>query len=335
VEAWLIRRWYGDSAPLPLLPFSWLFRAIVALRRRAYARGWLRSVRVGRPVVIVGNLTVGGTGKTPLVAWLAGELARRGLKPGIVSRGYGGGGTAPRLVQPTDDWREVGDEPLMLSQSAQCPVVVSADRVAGARLLVERGIDVIVADDGLQHLRLARDCEIVVVDAARGLGNGELLPAGPLREPAPRLGSADAVVVNGTAPLGIEPAALRMSLVSGDIRGVTEQALDSGPPPAPGAMVHAVAGIGNPARFFSDLRAKGFDVLEHAFADHHPYAEGELDFGDGLPVLMTEKDAVKCRAFANPRLWYVPVTAHFAESDARELLERTLRKLGHTAPARG
>jgi tetraacyldisaccharide 4'-kinase len=335
VETWLIRRWYGNSAPLPLLPLSWLFRLMVGLRRRTYERGWLRSLRVGRPVVIIGNLTVGGTGKTPLVAWLATELASRGLKPGIVSRGYGGGGTAPRLVQPSDDWRQVGDEPLLLCQRTRCPVVVAADRVAAARLLVERGVDVILADDGLQHLRLARDCEIVVVDAARGLGNGELLPAGPLREPVSRLGSADAIVVNGFSKLEIAPAALHMSLVPGEISGVTEQARASRHPPAPGAKVHAVAGIGNPARFFSSLRAEGFQVLEHAFADHHPYAEGELEFGDGLPVLMTEKDAVKCRAFANPRLWYVPVTARFADGEARELLELTLRKLGHIAPARG
>src|SRR6185312_9446967 len=177
--------WYGGgSAALLLAPFSWLYQAVTGVRRAMYSSGLLTTQHVGRPVVIVGNLTVGGTGKTPLVAWLAERLQERQLSVGILSRGYGRSGDAPRLVEPDSNWRDVGDEPLLLRQRTGCATVVSADRVAGARLLTQRGVDVILADDGLQHLRLARDCEIVVVDGTRGFGNGRLLPAGPLREPA-------------------------------------------------------------------------------------------------------------------------------------------------------
>lgn len=325
MEWWVTQLWYGSSAALILRPFALLYRFATVLRRHAYVRGWLRSFRVGCPVVIVGNLTVGGTGKTPLVAWFAQQLTQRGFKVGIVSRGYGRRESTPRVVESDADWRDVGDEPLLLRRATGCLTVVSADRVAGARMLVEQGATLVLADDGLQHLRLARDCEIVVIDGARGFGNGWLLPAGPLREPPSRLSSVDAVVVNGEAERAVPvKSTFEMKLAPSAIRAVKGDAML---PVAPTLRVHAVAGIGNPRRFFRDLRLRGIEVIEHPFPDHHAFTERDLEFDDGLPVLMTEKDAVKCRAFSNPLLWYVPVAAQFDEPQARLLLDRVLRKV--------
>ena len=335
MEQRLTELWYRERArPSLLQPLAWGYAAVLGLRRGAYASGWLRTHRAGKPLVVVGNLTVGGTGKTPLTIWLARELTARGLKVGVVSRGYGSrNGSQPRLVDPGADWREVGDEPLLIARRTAGPTMVGSDRVAAARALAARGVDVIVADDGLQHLALARDYEIVVIDGARGFGNGRVLPAGPLREPVTRLRQADAVVVTGA----IGPTSLRQALAGrtpfGMLLAATEAVrLDGLAPPRPlaafgGQRVHAVAGIGNPARFFEQLRVCGLEVIGHAFPDHHPFAASELAFDDELPVLMTEKDAVKCTAFANPRLWYVPVAAQFSASDARELLASVLARM--------
>jgi len=256
------------------------------------------------------------------------------MKVGIVSRGYGRKDTAPRFVEEDADWREVGDEPLLLRRKTGCATVVAADRVAGARMLIERGIDVILADDGLQHLRLSRDCEIVVVDGARGFGNERLLPAGPLRERVSRLQHADAVVVNGAPE---HPTLRHVTPGSGRMLQMRLEATEALPLGSTGTskpladfrgqLVHAVAGIGNPARFFRDLRSHGIELVEHAFPDHHSFARADLQFGDSLPVLMTEKDAVKCSAFAESWHWQVPVTARFGDADERELLDRVLRKL--------
>jgi tetraacyldisaccharide 4'-kinase len=236
-------------------------------------------------------------------------------------------------VHVDSDWRDVGDEATLLARRTGCPSIVAADRVAAARTLIARGAEVILADDGLQHLRLARDCAIVVIDGARGFGNGRLLPAGPLREPLTALSRADVVVINGepahhsiAAPVRAE--ALRMSLVAEsavrlDGHHGAPVALDA----FRGRRVHAVAGIGNPQRFFDELAARGIELIKHPFPDHHPFTARELEFTDQLPVLMTEKDAVKCTPFANPRLWYVPVSAHFSERDAHELRARLLGKL--------
>jgi tetraacyldisaccharide 4'-kinase len=336
--------WYGkSSAGVWLQPLASLYGAVTSARRGLYATGVLPSFKVGRPVVVVGNLTVGGTGKTPLVAWLAAKLIERRISVGILSRGYGSGGAGPRNVELTSDWREVGDEPLLLRQRTNCSTVVSPDRVAGARALVERRVDVILADDGLQHLRLARDCEVIVIDGARGFGNGRLLPAGPLRDPISQLERADLIVVNGV-PTHSSFAAIRPLL---DARGVQMMLVPGNVIPLDGRRsartlddfrkqrVHAVAGIGNPARFFADLRARGLEVVEHPFGDHHPFVASDLEFGDGAPVLMTEKDAVKCRAFANERLWYVPVTARFSDAHTAEVVARVIDKLGFAVNARG
>jgi len=344
MEQRLTRLWYGDgtqAAPL-LRGLSWIYGALVLARSRAYAAHWLSAERVGKPVIVVGNLTVGGTGKTPLVAWLAERLSRLGLRVGIVSRGYGRSFDEPHLVEPDSSWREVGDEPLLLRRRTGCLTIVGRERVAAAQALVAHGVDVIVADDGLQHLQLARDCEIVVVDGSRGFGNGRLLPAGPLREPASRAQRVDVTVVNGEAEhRSLEqqrPAAtsfITMIMVAGNARRI-----DDGAPERPlesfrGERVHAVAGIGNPSRFFRDLHQQGIDIVEHAFADHHPFTERDLEFGDSLPVLMTEKDAVKCRDFASARLWYVPISAQLGEAQERELLQCVLRKTGLAAIKRG
>ena len=250
----------------------------------------------------MGNLTVGGTGKTPLDLWLAHELTELGLAVGIVSRGYGGSnGRRPRMVGGGAHWTEVGDEPLLLARRSGCPTVVASDRLAAARAL-GASVDVILADDGLQHLRLARDCEIVVIDGTRGFGNGWLLPAGPLREPLRRLARVDVLVINGEARhrslQRLPQEAFIMSVSPHAVRRVDARA-----PPRPledfrGQTVHAVAGTGNPARFFAELRAYGLQTVEHPFPDHHPLTVADLAFDDGLPVLMTEKDAVKC---AQPR----------------------------------
>jgi tetraacyldisaccharide 4'-kinase len=339
MEQWLTRMWYREPAgPSLLAPLGWLYWLVWSIRRLAYAAGLLRAHGAGRPVIVVGNLTVGGTGKTPLVAWLADRLSASGLKVGIVSRGYGGSGRTPQAVHTESDWRSVGDEPWLLHQLTGCDTVVARDRVAGARELVKLGADVVIADDGLQHLRLARECEIVVIDGARGFGNGRLLPAGPLREPASRLRSANILVVNGACEhpslehpdnASTEPV-FEMMLSGGEAHRVDGLA---GPQPLDhfrGQRVHAVAGIGNPQRFFKDLRARGIDVMEHPFADHHPFVAADLTFGDGLAVLMTEKDAVKCRSIANAQLWYVPVAARFSDQSGRELLNRVVSILAPT-----
>ncbi len=343
MERALNRIWYGgaSSTSILLLPLSWLYRAVMAARRVFYEQGWLPSYRINRPVIVVGNLTVGGTGKTPFVAWLAETLTERGLRVGILSRGYGSNSGVPRVVEPRSAWQEVGDEPLLLRQRTGCDVVVSVDRAAGAELLAQRGVDVIVCDDGLQHLRLARDLEIVVIDGARGFGNGRLLPAGPLREPASRAARANLVVMNGRPehssitrlPLWRELPPAQMILMTGRVLPVAGARADRTLESFRGQPVHAVAGIGNPWRFFADLRARGLDIVEHAFADHHPFVAGDLDFGDTQPVLMTEKDAVKCRAFADARLWYVPVTARFSDAQAAELIDKIAGKLGRRVDA--
>jgi tetraacyldisaccharide 4'-kinase len=327
MEQRLTTLWYRESAGFSMLaPLGWLYGLVMALRRLAYARGLLKTQRAAKPVIVVGNLTVGGTGKTPLVAWLAQRLALTGLRVGIVSRGYGRAGSAPQSVHAETSWREVGDEPMLLASLTGCDVVVARDRFAGAQELVALGVDVIIADDGLQHLRLARDCEIVVIDGARGFGNGRMLPAGPLREPASRVRSASLVVVNGTpehASLrgGVE-GSLQMALFGGEALRVDGLAMPEPLEHFRGRRVHAVAGIGHPQRFFRDLRARGLDIVEHAFPDHHPFTVADLTFGDDLPVLMTQKDAVRCREIQDARLWYVPVVARFSEPQARELLDR-------------
>jgi len=297
---------WSKRHPLGLLlwPLSLLFGTLAGVRRLLFRLGLLRRHRVGVPVIVVGNISVGGTGKTPLVVWLARHLERRGLRPGIVTRGYGGGATRwPQQVRGDSDPTAVGDEPVLLARRTGCPVAAGPDRVAAARALLQfHDCDVVISDDGLQHYALARDLEIVVVDGVRRLGNGRLLPAGPLREGAWRLRRADLVVVNGEGGPGEYSARMRPEQVR-NLRGAAPRSLND----FAGRRVHAVAGIGNPERFFAMLEKAGLEVQRHPFPDHHRFTASDLDFGDLDPVLMTEKDAVKCEAFSQPDHWYVPI----------------------------
>jgi tetraacyldisaccharide 4'-kinase len=340
----LLKLWYGESPRGSLLqPLSWLYGAAIAVRRKAYEGGWVKSHSVGRPVIVVGNLTVGGTGKTPLTIWLANQLQRRGYVVGLVSRGYGREQGGVRAVTSESSWQDVGDEPLILHRRTGCMTLVASDRVAGARALAERGAKVILADDGLQHLRMKRDCEIVVVDGARGLGNGRMLPAGPLRESGSRARLADSLVINGGTegepvrgvPQKLAAAALRMRLQAAQARQVAGSGQEQPLEAFRGGPVHAVAGIGNPQRFFADLRARGLELIEHPFPDHHALSAADLDFGDGLAVLMTEKDAVKCPQAAGSRHWYVPVEADFSDADSHRLLGLVMRAIDSYIPAGG
>ncbi|MBD8871867.1 tetraacyldisaccharide 4'-kinase [Rhodanobacter sp. DHB23] len=301
----LVEAWYGRrSSPWWTWPLAGLYGALAAMRRLLYRSGVLHGVRLPVPVIVIGNLTAGGTGKTPLTIALADALRARGFRPGVVSRGHGGRQREPMLLGGSPDPAEVGDEPCLI-QASGVPVAVGRDRPAAARLLVAEGCDVVVADDGLQHYRLARDVEICVIDGARRFGNGHLLPAGPLREPLRRLARVDLRVCNGGTPLAGE---YPMRLAGGEavaLDSARRQPLSA----FAGSRVHAVAAIGNPGRFFAALRDAGMAVVEHAFPDHHAFAAAELAFGDGLPVLMTDKDAVKCRGFVQPHWWRVPVHA--------------------------
>jgi tetraacyldisaccharide 4'-kinase len=340
----LLRLWYEQPSQLSALqPISWLYDVVTSARRAAYRRGWLRAHRLHKPVIVIGNLTVGGTGKTPLTIWLASRLRQRGIEAGLVSRGYGRRDGGLRVVASNSPWQEVGDEPLILHRRSGCTTIVASDRVAGARELVARGAQVILSDDGLQHLRMARDCEIVVIDSARGFGNGRVLPAGPLRESASHVQAADAIVVNGGTdgepvrgvPQELAATALRMRLMAGEARQLTGSGQSQPLEAFRGRPVHAVAGIGNPQRFFADLRACGLETIEHPFPDHHAFSAADLDFGDGLAVLMTEKDAVKCQDIAGPRFWYLPVEAAFSEADSCRLLDLVTRKIDSFIPAGG
>jgi tetraacyldisaccharide 4'-kinase len=319
-----VRHWTGRGALAWLLwPASLAFGLVVVVRRFLYRIKVFGSEHPGIPVIVVGNLTAGGSGKTPLVLRIAEILREHGWKPGIVSRGYGGSaaakGGAPREASIASDPAEVGDEPILLARRSGCPVWVAPERLAACRALRDQhpDCDVILTDDGLQHYALARDIEICVVDG-RGFGNGFLQPAGPLREPPSRLSSVDAVVTHGNpAVKGHE-----MRLQGETLVRITD-AHDARPAKSfAGQKVHAVAGIGDPNRFFLQLARFGLKPVPHAFADHHPFRAGDLDFGDTAPVVMTEKDAVKCKRFAKTNHWVFPVSASLDPAFERWLLEK-------------
>src|SRR5262245_8053464 len=328
------KMWYGPKGSAWLAPLSWMYGGVMALRSVSYRLGLRHRIKVGVPVVVVGNLTVGGTGKTPLVAWLSTKLSAVGMKVAIISRGYGGRARKVTRVTLHSRASEVGDEPLLLARRAQATVFIGRDRVAAARAAVADGADIVISDDGLQHLSLVRQCEIVVIDGQRGFGNGALLPRGPLRESPRRLRRVNAVVVNGALtaadfqlPRFLSRTAFTMRMQPGDARPVAGSAALRSLASFRGSGVHAVAAIGNPQRFFDMLRQAGLTLYEHPMPDHHAFKAGDLNFGDTLPVLMTEKDAVKCAAFADERCWYVPVTADFSESESRDLIELVLARV--------
>lgn len=299
--------WYRRGLLAWLLwPLSLLFRAGVAARRLLYFLRIRKSRHPGIPVIVVGNITVGGTGKTPLVIWIAEFLKSKGLSPAIISRGYGAKVTEPRAATVAADATEVGDEPIVLARRTGCPVWVGPDRprVAAALRAAHPEVNVLVLDDGLQHYRMRRDIEIAVIDA-RGLGNGFLLPAGPLREPRSRLRNVDAVV--GPAAGALKDFA--MSLAGEEAHRMTDARERRALARFAGQRVHAAAGIGDPNRFFLHLGRAGLKVIPHPFPDHHAFSERDLEFGDGLPVMLTEKDAVKLRTRARADWWVLPVSA--------------------------
>ena len=320
------RHWYRLSpVSILLYPLSLVFRVAVAARRLLYRLGVLRSVPIGVPVVVVGNLTVGGTGKTPLTLALARVLRERGLRPGILSRGYRGSSASPRAVAAGDEAGYVGDEALLLAERSGCPVWIGADRVAAARALraAHPTCNVILCDDGLQHYRLRRDFEIAVEDE-RGVGNGWMLPAGPLREPADR--RVDAKVANGGEPA---PGVFAMKLVAAGLYRVGGESAPLALSQLSGKRLHAVAGIGNPGRFFATLSRMGLSFAAHEFADHHAFRETDLRFADCDLVVMTEKDAVKCRRFGRHDLLALRVEAEIDPA----LVELILERIRGRAPA--
>ena len=328
-SSWLERQWYRIGPwQLVLLPFSALFWVFSTLRRLAYLRGWLHVQRLAVPVIVVGNISVGGTGKTPLVLWLADWLRQHEYHPGILSRGYGGRSADPQPVEADSDSAQSGDEPLLLARHAHCPVWIGRDRVAAgmALLSVHPECDVIISDDGLQHYRLARDVEIAVVDGQRLFGNGFLLPAGPLREGVWRLRQANALVVNGGADFS-DGAHFKMSL-KGKVLCNLRTSVTAHAHEFAGKKLHAIAGIGYPQRFFEHLQELGLKFERHPFPDHHAYRPEDLDWPDAEAIMMTEKDAVKCASFADGRYWVLPVQAELAPSFGQKILELLRKRNG-------
>jgi len=320
VNNWLQRIWYQRaSPPLLLSPLSQLFRHIVLKRRAWYGAHPGAARRLPVPVIVIGNLSVGGTGKTPLVIWMARLLAQTGYRPGIVSRGYGVRLRQPLLVTAEFDPAQAGDEPVLIAQKTACPVCAFPDRARAADVLLAAGCDLIVSDDGMQHYRMARDIEIALIDGDRRLGNGACLPGGPLREPAERLDSVDFVVCNGGQA---QPGEFPMR-----VHGVTAVNLADETVFRPltafrGEKLLALAAIGNPQRFFNGLKESGLTFAAKALPDHHAFVASDVEQEDGMTVLMTEKDAVKCRKFNSTALWYVPVEAELPASFGVRILDR-------------
>lgn len=299
--------WYGRH-PLSTMiaPLGWCYRFSMSLRHLAYKSGILTSHNISVPIIIVGNIVAGGTGKTPLVIWLAKYLKDKGYQPGIVSRGYKSKVKQwPQQVRKDSSPDLVGDEPVLLARHSDCPVSIAPNRYAAAYALIEyKQVNIIICDDGLQHHALGRDIEIAVIDGERRHGNGRCLPAGPLRESVSRLKSVDMIVCNGDANRGeftmkYVPQPL-CAVGDNDKTCIIEQFRDQ--------TVHAVAGIGNPGRFFSYLRSAGLNVIRHEFPDHYNFRRKDIFFDDGLAVIMTEKDAVKCERFATDQCWFLPVS---------------------------
>ena len=331
LESTLTRAWLrrGPLA-LALLPLALLFRVLAGVRTLLYRLGLKKSERLPVPVIVVGNIFIGGTGKTPLTIWLADSLRGAGLRPGVISRGHGGAAEVPREVTPQSDPREVGDEPLLIAARAGCPVVVGRQRAQAGRALLASHpeVDVLITDDGLQHYALARDVEIVLFDG-RGVGNGWLLPAGPLREPPSR--RRDFTVVNApeitprlARAVGGQPFQMQLA---GDFAEPLLRPEDCLPlARLKGRRIVAAAGIGNPGRFFAMLRGAGLDFQELPLPDHHDFLDRPFDGLDADVILITEKDAVKCRQLDNlkddPRLWVVPVTARIDPALAEQIVEK-------------
>ena len=324
---WLVATWYKPHPIRWLIsPLSALYRTIITLRKWLYRLGLIKQSRLSVPVIIIGNITAGGTGKTPVVIWLSEQLKQAKFKPGIVSRGYGG--AAPHYpidVKPQSNPDIVGDEPVVIRQQTNCPVAVSPNRIEAGYLLLKRyDCDVIIADDGLQHLALARDIEMAVIDGERLFGNGCHLPAGPLREPLSRLNEMDFVIYNeGDSYHPFVTKVMQGLAINLADKSITKNIADFNT-----QAVHAIAGIANPDRFFNQLKQQGLTLFCHPFCDHHRYQRRDLIFDDTHPILMTEKDAVKCQSFASKNMWYIPISITIS-GDLGSLLINKLKKIHH------
>ena len=322
LEFKLFNIWQNKQGAAKFLrPISWLYCTVIFFRRLAYLLKIKKTERVAAPVIIVGNLTVGGTGKTPLVTWLTNYLKEHGYQPGIISRGYGGKARHwPQQVRPDGDPVAVGDEAILISKRTNCPMAVGPERLVSGRELLHYhpACNVIISDDGLQHYALHRDIEVAVIDGTLRFGNGYCLPAGALREPIKRLKKVDFIVVNGQAEN--DEYGMRYNITEAcNLQNASQrQPLEQ----FKGKQVHAIAGIGHPDRFFNQLSEMGIDVIAHPFSDHYFYKEDDLNFDDELPVLMTEKDAVKCSRFAKKHHWFVPVTVDVQETFGKAILDK-------------
>lgn len=322
--------WYESGfVTWVLLPLSWLYCLIAIIRRKLYQSNILKSYSARAPVVVVGNIVVGGSGKTPLLLALCTYMQKQGFRPGVVSRGYGGNVTGVKQVQADDSADVVGDEPLMIFNRTGLPVVVGADRVAAVDYLLENNdCDIVFSDDGMQHYRMQRDLEIAVIDSDRGFGNGFCLPAGPLRERTSRLQAADIIVYNGPDLSAVDKCSYSLRMT-----GLSRLDSDENRPLTSFLQkpVHVVAGIGNPGRFFNQLRQNGIDVIEHAFPDHHGYQQDDFSGWNEACIIMTEKDAVKCSDLALTDAWIVNVEADFSALLESRLSSILLPLLKHQA----
>lgn len=317
--------WYqGGWVSWLLIPLSWLFAGLSALRRWLFKVGIKSTDKIDLPVIVVGNISVGGTGKTPMVLYLIERLKILGLRPGVISRGYGATtDTFPHWITPDDDAALVGDEPKLISQRACVPVVIAPDRVAAARVLARsQACDIIISDDGLQHYQLERDLEIILIDGQRKLGNGRLLPAGPLREGEWRLKTSDFVVYNGdkTQAMSMQIQASRPVPVMGNDNRALPKAVEW----------TLFSGIGNPQRFYQTVEQLGLSVVDNIeFADHHAFTEQDLIQYQDKHLLMTEKDAVKCQQWANDKAWYLPIEAKLSVQFEKAFFKQVLKIRDH------
>jgi tetraacyldisaccharide 4'-kinase len=327
------RLWYSkNTISILLLPLAWLFRAAILLRRQMYRLHNRFRSPLPVPVIVVGNITVGGTGKTPLVIWMAGFLSANGFSPGIISRGYGGSADVwPQSVTSRSDPAKVGDEPVLIATHCACPVFVAPQRMEAAKaLLGEYKCDVLISDDGLQHYALMRDIEIAVLDGVRGIGNGYCLPAGPLREAAHRLKQVDYVIVNGgqSEVRDFLDNEYTMQLKAQRVVNLALSNITRALEDFRGQTIYAIAGIGHPRRYFDMLNEQGLDIVARVFPDHYGYTPADLEFVGETAVLMTEKDAIKIRGFARPNYWYLPVIAEPDPEFAKQLISKLRQRIG-------
>jgi tetraacyldisaccharide 4'-kinase len=333
---WFQKQWsaYGLWHIL-LIPLSWIFYVIIQVRKYLYSIGCLKSTRLNVLVIVVGNITVGGTGKTPMVIWLAEQLKLAGFNPGIISRGYGGTSKLATAVNASSNPQQVGDEPVLIAKRTGCPMFVGANRVAAGQALLKTNpqCNVIISDDGLQHYALQRDVEIALVNSNQQFGNQLLLPAGPLREKLSRLKSVDAIVDSGRgADFGYffkdeMPPVFNMQVQGETFESLNDPQFTQSASNFADKNLVAIAGIGNPERFFNQLSNLGLQFESKAFADHHQFTVQDLTEFSGKTILMTEKDAVKCSALTTTDAWYLPVTAMINDSSQVSLIILILQKL--------